>query len=106
MELRMTEKLTEETFAKYLNTKFRVNLDLPQPVELELIEVKGYQNKAEEQGGMERFSAFFSGPSEIQLTQRTYPMKHEEMGEFDLFLVPIRHGEGDLRYEAVFNYFK
>jgi len=102
----MAEKLTEETFAKYLNTKFRVNLDLPQPVELELVEVKGYQNKAEEQGGMERFSAFFSGPSDIQLTQRTYSLEHEQLGEFDLFLVPIRHGGGDLRYEAVFNYFK
>ena len=102
----MAEKLTEETFAKYLNTKFRVNLDLPQPVELELVEVKGYENKTEEQGGMERFSAFFSGPSDVQLTQHTYPLKHDQMGEFDLFLVPVRAGEGDLRYEAVFNYFK
>ena len=102
----MTEKLTEETFAKHLNTKFRVKLDLPQPVELELIEVKGYQNKAEEQGGMERFSAFFSGPSDVPLTQRTYPLQHEQLGEFELFLVPIGRGESGLRYEAVFNYFK
>jgi hypothetical protein len=73
---------------------------------LELVEVKGYQNNADEQGGMERFSAFFSCASDIQLTQRTYPLEHEQLGEFDLFLVPIRDGGGDLRYEAVFNYFK
>ena len=102
----MTERPTEETFAKHLNTKFRVNLDLPQPVELELVEVKGYQNKAEEQGGMERFSAFFSGPSNVPLEQRTYPLQHEQMGEFELFLVPIGRMESGLRYEAVFNYFK
>ena len=102
----MTTKLTEETFAKHLNTKFRVNLNLPEPIELELVEVKGYQNKAEEQGGMERFSAFFSGPSDVLLAQRTYPMQHEQMGEFELFLVPIGRAENGLRYEAVFNYFK
>jgi hypothetical protein len=81
----MTEKLTKETFARHLNTKFRVNLDLRQPVELELVEVKGYQNSAEEQGGMERFSAFFSGPSDVQLAQRTYPLQHEQMSELELF---------------------
>jgi uncharacterized protein DUF6916 len=98
--------LTEKEFSQHLNTKFRVNVDAPQPIELELVEVKGYHNKAEEQGGMERFSVFFSGPADVQLRQRTYPLVHEQMGEFDIFLVPIGRSEQGFRYEAVFNYFK
>ena len=101
-----SERPTEETFAKHLNTKFRVNIEVPQRVELELVEVKGYQNKAEEQQGMERFSAFFSGPAEGKLPQGIYPLQHEQMGEFEIFLVPISGNEKGFRYEAVFNYFR
>lgn len=102
----MSAILTEKEFSQHLNTKFRVKVDAPQPVELELVEVKGYHNKPEEQQGMERFSVFFSGPADVQLPQKTYPLAHEKMGEFDIFLVPIGRGEGGLRYEAVFNYRK
>ncbi len=102
----MTDKLTEAAFAQQLNTKFRVNLDTPQPVELELVEVKGYHNTPEEQGGMERFSVFFSGPADIPLSQQTYRLEHEQMGQLDIFIVPIARHEQGFRYEAVFNYFK
>lgn len=102
----MSAILTEKEFSQHLNTKFRVNVDAPQPIELELVEVKGYPNKAEEQREMERFSVFFSGPADVQLPQNTYPLVHEQMGEFDLFLVPIGRNEQGFRYEAVFNYFK
>ncbi len=76
------------------------------PVDLELAQVKGYPGHPEDQKGMERFSLFFKGPSESLLVQATYPMTHDQMGSFDLFLVPVKpDGEG-ARYEAVFNYFK
>ena len=56
---------------------------------------------------MERFSLYFAGPREPYLTQRVYPMEHELMGAFDIFLVPVAQGEnGGFRYEAVFNYYK
>jgi hypothetical protein len=38
---RMSVRLTEEEFSKHLNTKFGVKLELPEPVELELVEVRG-----------------------------------------------------------------
>ena len=38
----MDERLTEASFAKQLNTVFRVNVSAPRPVELELVEVRGY----------------------------------------------------------------
>ena len=100
----MPAPLTEEEFSKHVNTKFRVAAE--PPIELELTEVKGYSSKHEEQSGMERFSAFFSGPSDRFLGQKTYSVEHEQMGVFDLFLVPVKQDQSGFRYEAVFNYFK
>jgi len=100
----MSAPLTEEEFSKHVNTKFRVVNE--EPIELELTEVKGYSSKAHEQTGMERFSAFFRGPADRYLRQQTYSIEHEQMGAFELFLVPVSRDESGLRYEAVFNYFK
>lgn len=100
----MTAQLTEAEFSKHLNTKFRVPGE--HLIELELTEVKGYLSQANEQGGMERFSAFFNGPPEPFLRQRVYALEHDRMGAFELFLVPIAKDENGFRYEAVFNYFK
>lgn len=102
----MPVALTEEEFSQHLNTKFRLNLDGEKQVDLELVEVKGYAGEANEQSGMERFSAFFQGPADTYLPQKVYLLQHDRMGEFEIFLVPVaKNGQG-FRYEAVFNYFK
>ena len=100
----MTAPLTEAEFSKHVNTKFRVAGE--PPVELELTEVKGYLSKENEQTGMERFSAFFVGPPNRYLEQRMYAIEHEQMGAFELFLVPVSQDQSGFRYEAVFNYYK
>ncbi|HEX6718170.1 MAG TPA: hypothetical protein VF088_13720 [Pyrinomonadaceae bacterium] len=100
----MSAPLTEQEFSKHLKTKFRVNCD--DPIELELTEVKGYLSQAHEQTGMERFSAFFLGPGDRYLRQKVYSLAHEQMGTFEIFLVPVSRDEAGYRYEAVFNYFK
>jgi hypothetical protein len=101
----MTVSLTEQEFAQHVGTNFQLSLDR-HPIELKLSEVKGYPAGPNEQGGMERFSLFFEGPSDPQLPQAVYRLTHEQMGDVDIFLVPIaKVGEG-FRYEAVFNYFK
>lgn len=102
----MDERLTEVNFAKHLNTVFRVKVNEPRPVELKLVEVKGYGNGSNEQSGMERFSLFFSGPGDLHLPQRTYQLEHEQLGALDIFLVTIARDEQGFVYEAVFNYFK
>jgi hypothetical protein len=55
---------------------------------------------------MERFSVFFSGPGDCYLPQKAYPLEHDQMGAFDIFLVPIGRDDRGYNYEAVFNYFK
>ncbi len=102
----MSVSLTEANFAQHLNTSFRVHVAAPRPFELELVEVKGRENQAGEQDGMERFSIFFRGPADIYMPQSIYTLEHEQMGTFDLFLVPIARDTSSHHYEAVFNYVK
>lgn len=102
----MFENLTEKNFAQNLNTKFRVLGVAPEPLELELVEVKGYNAGAGEHGGMERFSLYLRGPAGFFLPQHTYTLEHERMGTHDLFVVPIARDERGFTYEIVFNYFK
>jgi len=101
----MPALLTEAEFSQNLNSNFRVKL-ADGELKLELVEVKGYNVGPNEQGGMERFSVFFSGPGDLKLPQHVYQLAHETMGEFEIFLVPVAGDEKNYRYEAVFNYFK
>jgi len=101
----MPATLTEKEFSQHLDSTFRVKF-VDGEIPLKLVEVKGYPMRANEQGGMERFSVFFAGPGDIQLPQHLYQLAHEGMGEFEIFLVPISRDETGYRYEAVFNYFK
>ena len=100
--------LTEEEFSKHVNTTFRLNVDGHSPIDLDLVEVKGYPHKDKpgEEKGMERFSVYFYGPGDIYIPQATYKLTHDAMGEMALFLVPLAHNERGFLYEAVFNYFK
>ena len=49
----MPSSLTEKEFSQHLNTSFRIKLDSPEPVELKLVEVKGYPGTPNERSGMD-----------------------------------------------------
>lgn len=102
--LMSTRLPTEEEFRRHLGTKFGVRVQAPRPVELELDEVKGYRAGANEPGGMERFSLFFYGPSDLLVPQGTYALDHPSMGELLLFIVPIGQDNRGFRYEVVLNF--
>jgi len=102
----MPADLTEKEFSKHVNTKFRAQLDAETTVDLELDEVKGYPGHPGDQQGMERFSIYFKGPATPHLPQKLYTLQHDQMGEFEIFLVPLSRNDQGSRYEAVFNYFK
>ncbi len=102
----MAASLTEKEFSKHVNTKFRARLEPEVTVDLKLVEVKGYASTHAEQQRMERFSIYFQGPAQPYLPQKTYPFQHDQMGDFEIFLVPKARNEQGCRYEAVFNYFR
>jgi hypothetical protein len=80
--------LTEEEFSKQVGTQFQTALG-EREVNLTLAEVKGYMPQVNEQEGLERFSAYFDGPPEVPLPQQIYRLRHTQMGDVELFLVPI-----------------
>ena len=98
-------ELTEKEFSKHVYTAFNTSIG-DRDLSLRLIEVKGYLPQENEQKGMERFSVFFDGPPNERLPQRIYQLRHSQMGEFEIFLVPVSGDEKSFRYEAVFNYYK
>ena len=100
-----TDILTEEEFSKHVGTQFYATVE-DREVGLTLTQVKPYMPDESRERNMERFSLFFDGPSDAFLPQQNFHMRHETMGEFEIFLVPISNGENGFRYEAVFNYFK
>jgi hypothetical protein len=51
----------------------------------------------------EAFSLTFLGPAEPLLAQQIYPLRHEQLGLLELFLVPVGCDASGARYEAVFN---
>ena len=95
----MTVALTHEAFANCLNTTFLIRLDDSTTIEALLIDVSEHLLSPKQ----ERFAIVFRGPNEVPLGQGTRRFEHEQMGEFDLFLVPISRDEQGIRYEACFN---
>jgi hypothetical protein len=49
------------------------------------------------------FSLFFDGAGSERLEQQIFALEHPELGQFDLFLVPVAQIEGGIAYEAVIN---
>jgi hypothetical protein len=99
----MPEQLHRQDFFACLHTRFQVLDDYAAAgeavCELELIEVSE-EKRAPRQ---EMFSVVFCGPMQRFLPQRTYRLRHECLGEQQLFLVPVGQDAEGFQYQAVFN---
>ena len=95
----MEASLTHQAFAQNANTKFRVQAGENTPVELELIEVTELKLYPRQ----EECTLTFRGPLGLFLGQGVRPFTHDQMGEFELFIVPIKQDADGFYYEAVFN---
>jgi hypothetical protein len=85
------------TFAEHLNSTFRLHHQ-PATTELELLEVSDGSAH-----GHVNFTLLFRGPLQPLLPQQIYPVEHDRLGRFDLFIVPVKRDTQGLYYEAVFN---
>jgi hypothetical protein len=102
------DQLSFEQLRRLLKTKFRVDSDSPQPVELELTEATQFRKNrsaatSANHQNYEHFSLLFAGPADRPLEQKTHSFTHDQLGTFQLFIVPVRLEQGKLYYEAVFN---
>jgi hypothetical protein len=94
----MSELLTIGDFAPLLHTRFRAAQR--ETYDLELTEVTDRSN-----GRLEQFSLIFTGPASPWLQQGVYTLVHPQMGEQELFLVPLGPDATHMRYEAAFSRF-
>ena len=95
----MGASLTHEEFTKNANTKFQVHFENNTVVDLELTEISELKLHPQQ----EEFTIEFRGPLDMVLSQGTHFFTHDQMGQFELFLVPVRQDEQGVYYEAVFN---
>jgi hypothetical protein len=92
-----TQSAVASTFAEHLNSTFRLHHESA-TAELELVEVSDGSTH-----GHVNFSLLFRGPRQPLLAQQIYPVEHDRLGRFDLFIVPVKRDAQGLYYEAVFN---
>lgn len=77
-----------------------VDLEL-EPVDLELTGVIDHSNDQ-----VDAFSCLFRGPKEQEMGQATYRLRHETLGEMELFLVPVLYLDSKddrICYQSVFS---
>ncbi len=99
------EWLTYDTFSGRVGETFDLTMGEEPALLLELDEAtKGAQPGGPGPDGEERmqFSVVFRGPQVPVLPQATYRLSHADLGELDLFLVPISSDAEGTRYEAAF----
>ncbi|WP_346897699.1 DUF6916 family protein [uncultured Roseibium sp.] len=93
-----TEHLTMTNFEELKDRTFTV-VSAELPVVLELVEVKK-MGSGEREGGA--FSVLWQGPSEPFLPQSIYRFSQAELGEHELFIVPVAEKTDGFQYESVF----
>jgi len=91
--------LSHDRFARSVHTRFRVGVAAAEPVELEIVTVSDLQQSTRHS----EFALEFRGPRDRFIGQGTFGFEHDDMGRFDLFIVPIGLDAAGYRYEAIFN---
>lgn len=90
----------ESAFTEQVGSTFEV-LDVP-PSTFELKMTKVVEHAKSDR--QEAFSVFFLGPAERFMPQGICKVKHAQLGELEVFLVPVAKTNEGFEYEAAFNY--
>ena len=73
------------------------------PIDLELMRDRAIAGERPNPESRQPFSLLFLGPpSDHYLPQRTYRLAHAQMGDLDIFLVPLGPVDRRMQYEAIF----
>jgi hypothetical protein len=88
-----------QDFSEALDTVFVARANDASPFDLYLVEVTELVSNEMQ----ENFSLLFRGPVDAPPSQQIYKLDHKQLGEMDLFLVPVKKNESGIYYEAVFN---
>ena len=90
---------THADFAAAANSGFVATFGDGSQTGLSLVNVSSLN----ENGVTRSFSLMFRAPGEVSAEQNTYRLSHPELGEMDIFLVPVKRDAEGLYFESVFN---
>jgi hypothetical protein len=96
------ESATSETFAPHVGSEFEATSQADEVLHLVLTSCE--EDAASGPPDAERipFSLIFRDAGATRYApQQTFTIRHPELGEFPLFLVPLGPGERGVRYQAV-----
>jgi hypothetical protein len=99
------ETLTVETFQPRVGERFRIRPSANTDIPAELIEARPLGAAGRAPGPSARrvpFSLSFRTPRVHVLPQRIYEVVHDELGSYEIFLVPIGPDAEGMVYEAIF----
>jgi len=94
------KQLASGDFAAHLNATFRIRLAADRIVDGRLLEVKELGAAVSDR--RQPFSVVFELLDADVWPQAVYRVSHSDLGELDLFLVPIDQNGDGVCYEAVF----
>ena len=100
----MLDKLTLDDFADKIDETFNCPLEDNEPVEFKLVEAAHQNTSGPAADGMrESFSLVFTAPNEYRFEQGIFPLQHPELGNLDIFMVPVGEADDCIQYQAIFN---
>ena len=88
-----------DRFAGEVGSSFVLKLADSQEVDLELVEV----SELKERPHQVSYSLVFLTPKSSPVDQGLYDLRHERLGEMQIFLVPIGMDDDRMKLESVFN---
>ena len=88
------------SFIEQVGSIFEV-VDVP-PTPFELIMTRVIEHSKTEHN--EAFSVFFLGPADRFMSQGIRKIRNAQIGEIEIFLVPMAKTNDGFEYEAAFNY--
>ena len=102
----MSVELASATFAGRIGDTFEVAAGGAEPFEVVLSECEeaqhGSRAEMQEQFGRVPFSLVFHAAARDRYwPQQTFTLRHADLGEFELFMVPLGPDERGMRYQAV-----
>ena len=88
------------SFTEQVGSTFEILDGSSSPLALKLVRVVEHA-KTESN---EAFSVFVLGPLDPFMPQGTRKLRHAQLGEMDIFFVPVAKTNNGFEYEAAFNY--
>jgi len=101
----MLENLTLATFSPLVGETFRLHVPPAHVLDLVLVEATPIVAESPAHAANRRktpFTLIFNGPPHVVASQHMYPIEHETLGRYELFVVPIGPKHGAMQYQVIF----